>query len=290
MWKYHLQWFHNGNKINPTMQWILIQFKFRIFDFYAVVGNFAINFLHNFIGSGFFLLVPLLFIASLDFIISFVGWIRVARQWVWWVLSLVPLMIFFYRVFFFYIWCRQTNQIRSMMSLTKLGLTPDSLIRTLFAIFLFWWACCWCFGVWNVCADRSQSQRWYFCAWCFCTNRSQVQRWSTLWIILVLKFFISPPNFNISFIVIVWICAHSVSNHCRFSKNMIRRDTMSNIHKPSNYVIGGPDTGNFIQCINGWDPQIHELWFWNINGICCEVHLTACVEIPSGTAIKFVTD
>ena len=46
----------------------------------------------------------------------------------------------FYRVvcfLIFCIFCHQTNHIFSMMSLANLGLTPDPLVSTIFALFLF---------------------------------------------------------------------------------------------------------------------------------------------------------
>ena len=47
------------------------------------------------------------------------------------------LMIFlFIPSFYFYVLCRWTNQIRSMMSLMNLCLTPNPLVSTVFALFL----------------------------------------------------------------------------------------------------------------------------------------------------------
>ena len=71
---------------------------------------------------------------------------------------------------------------------------------------------------------------------------------------------------------------------------MIRHPRMGNIHRPSNYGGRGPETGAFIQCINGLDPQIHKLLCWDINRICLEVHPTACVMIPTGINREFVTE
>ena len=107
--------------------------NFRIFDLYAAVSNFAVNFAHNSRVLFIFLLL-ILFIPSLDYIITFVGWFVVDQLRVWWFLLLI---ILFYCVFCFYICCRQTNHIRSMMSLTNLGLTLEPLARTIFALFIF---------------------------------------------------------------------------------------------------------------------------------------------------------
>ena len=50
--------------------------------------------------------------------------------------SYTPDDFYFYRIFCFYIFCHQTNQIRSMMNMTNLEPTPDPLVRTLLDIFL----------------------------------------------------------------------------------------------------------------------------------------------------------
>ena len=65
---------------------------------------------------------------------------------------------------------------------------------------------------------------------------------------------------------------------------------MRDILRPSNSGNRGPDTGTFIQCVNGREPQIHELWCWDIDRICRKVHPAARVEIPAGTVREFVTD
>ena len=54
---------------------------------------------------------------------------------------------------------------------------------------------------------------------------------------------------------------------------------MGGIRRPSSSVSGGQETGGFIQCVNGIDPQIHKLWCWYIDWVCCEVHLAARVDI-----------
>ena len=111
-------------------------------------------------------------------------------------------------------------------------------------------------------SDSRSSGTYYFCyfLWLltspllviwglhFLTNRSRVQRWLTPCILLTLKFLIFFPNFKISFIVIVIvrICAHSISNWYGLSKNMIRQATMGYILRLSNSGSGVPETGAFI--------------------------------------------
>ena len=71
---------------------------------------------------------------------------------------------------------------------------------------------------------------------------------------------------------------------------MIRRAPMGDICRPSNSGSGGPETGACIQCINGQEPQIHELRCWDIVRICRGVHPTARVEILAGTVVYFFTN
>ena len=66
---------------------------------------------------------------------------------------------------------------------------------------------------------------------------------------------------------------------------MIRRTPMRDSH--SNSGIRGPETGTFIQCVNGREPKIHELWCWDIDVICLEVHPSARVDILDGTVVDF---
>ena len=111
---------------------------------------------------------------------------------------------YFYCVVCFYIFYHRTNKICSMTSLTNLGLTPDPLVRTIFALF--------------ICVLTSMLLVLVFWSLLFFTKRSQFQRWLTPFIILALKFLILPPNFKISFIVIVRIFARCISKRCSFSK------------------------------------------------------------------------
>ena len=64
---------------------------------------------------------------------------------------------------------------------------------------------------------------------------------------------------------------------------------MVDVRSPSNSNSGGPETGAFIQCVNGRKPQIHELWCWDIDGICHELHPAVRVEIPAGTVRESFT-
>ena len=64
---------------------------------------------------------------------------------------------------------------------------------------------------------------------------------------------------------------------------------MEDIRRLSNSSIGVPNTAAFIHFINGWEPEIHQLWYYDIDGICHKVHPLARIEIPYGTAGGFAT-
>ena len=64
---------------------------------------------------------------------------------------------------------------------------------------------------------------------------------------------------------------------------------MGNMCRHSKSSSRGPETGAFILCFNGRDPQIYELWCWDNDGIFREVHPTARVDILAGTVREFVT-
>ena len=65
---------------------------------------------------------------------------------------------------------------------------------------------------------------------------------------------------------------------------------MGNIYRPFYSGSGGNDATSFIQCINGREPRIHELWCLGFDGISWKVHPTARVDVTDGTMGEFVTD
>ena len=135
-----------------------------------------------------------------------------------------------------YMCCYRTNHILWMTSLKNLGLTPDPLVHTLFALFLcvlarplvvlvFW-------GLTFLHQQESIPKVIFFLPKIH-TDRSQVQRWSTHQNVLALKFLIFSPYFKISLIVIVKvrICL-THSNRCIFNKDIIRHAPMGTICRP----------------------------------------------------------
>ena len=64
---------------------------------------------------------------------------------------------------------------------------------------------------------------------------------------------------------------------------------MGDIWRPYDYGGGDPDPGAFIQCVDGREPMIHELWCHGIDGLCRKVHPTLRIEIPSRNIGEFVT-
>ena len=65
---------------------------------------------------------------------------------------------------------------------------------------------------------------------------------------------------------------------------------MGTTHRPLDYGSGGTEAPAFIQCINGWEPQIHEMWCLGLYSIRREVHPTLCVEVTPGTVRYFMTN
>ena len=71
---------------------------------------------------------------------------------------------------------------------------------------------------------------------------------------------------------------------------MIRHAPMGYNRRPSYYGRESTEGTVFIQCVDGRETQINELWFLDLYGIIRKVHLTACVEVPSETVRYFVTN
>ena len=60
---------------------------------------------------------------------------------------------------------------------------------------------------------------------------------------------------------------------------MPRRKPVGVIRQPSNSGSGADDRLEFIRCVGGREPQIHELWTFAEDGITCKVHPFARAEV-----------
>ena len=65
---------------------------------------------------------------------------------------------------------------------------------------------------------------------------------------------------------------------------------MGSIHWPLNPGSSSTKDTAFIQCVDGGEPQIHEVWSMGLDGITHEVHPTARLEFIAGTVVQFVID
>ena len=65
---------------------------------------------------------------------------------------------------------------------------------------------------------------------------------------------------------------------------------MGDIRKPYDSSSGDPETGAFIQCVNGIESMINKLWCNGIDRLCREVHPKVRIEILAGTIRELVTE
>ena len=63
---------------------------------------------------------------------------------------------------------------------------------------------------------------------------------------------------------------------------MSRRDPFVSIRRHSTYGGGDAEGPEFIQYVDGREPQIHEVWAFGSNGITREVHPTVQVDVVDG--------
>ena len=98
--------------------------------------------------------------------------------------------------------------------------------------------------------------------------------------IKILIYHFVSPSFKFTFKIIVVLClhlAHSIS--CSFTNIMPRRDPVRSICWPSDYGSGYKDGPELICCVEGRQPQIHEVWIFGENGDTLEVFPTARVDV-----------
>ena len=65
---------------------------------------------------------------------------------------------------------------------------------------------------------------------------------------------------------------------------------MGSICQTLNLVRRSTEYTAFVQCVDGRELLIHEVWSLGLDGIIREFHPTARVEVPSRTVGEFVTN
>ena len=63
---------------------------------------------------------------------------------------------------------------------------------------------------------------------------------------------------------------------------MAKQEPVGSIGRPSDSVSRDTEGPKFIQCVDGRDPQIHEVWTFGEDGVTREVHLTSQVDVGTG--------
>ena len=71
---------------------------------------------------------------------------------------------------------------------------------------------------------------------------------------------------------------------------MVRWDPVDSIDSPSNSGNNDAEGPEFIQCVDGREPQIHEVWTFGEDGVTREVHPTAQLDVVSGLVGEFATN
>ena len=204
-------------------------------------------------------------------VIDIIRKIRFVRWWVWrwwfwlWVLWYVP--------FSFLLWWISWLCLRLRWSCWR-----------------FYWSCQWG-RVWRLTPDSNQFNLWSCSVDCVHTKSSRFQRWSTHRNILAPKILILPPSFKISFLTIVFFWPlPSHSNCCNFSKNVTRRRPVGSIGLTSKSGGRGTEVPEFIQCVYGREPQMHEVRCFGSNVITSEFRPTARVDLGTGVVGQFSSD
>ena len=68
------------------------------------------------------------------------------------------------------------------------------------------------------------------------------------------------------------------------------RESFGSIGRPSDSGSGGSERPEFIGCVDGREPHIHEVWAFGSNGVTREVHPTAQLDVGTGVVGYFVTN
>ena len=68
---------------------------------------------------------------------------------------------------------------------------------------------------------------------------------------------------------------------------MARWDPVGSIRRPSDSGSSYAEITEFIRCVDGQEPQIHEVWTLGSKGFMYKVHLTAKVDVNAGVVGEF---
>ena len=71
---------------------------------------------------------------------------------------------------------------------------------------------------------------------------------------------------------------------------MTRHAPVESIRWPFDSGSRGTKVPEFIRCVDGREPQMHEVWYLGFNGITREVHPTAQVDVGAGVVGEFTPD
>ena len=71
---------------------------------------------------------------------------------------------------------------------------------------------------------------------------------------------------------------------------MFTRDPVGSMCRRANYGSSGEDGPEFIRCVDGQQPKIHEVWNFCEESVTRKVHLIACVDVGAGFFVGLDTD
>ena len=70
---------------------------------------------------------------------------------------------------------------------------------------------------------------------------------------------------------------------------MAGKDPVGSIGLPSDSGSGDSEVPKFIQCVDGREPHIHEVWAFGEDGVTREFYLTVQVDVGAGVVGEFAT-
>ena len=186
-------------------------------------------------------------------VITIVRRIRiVAWRWVWRVIFFVYTTFSSYHIPF-----------SLMMSLTMMSLGHLVCALFYFALTIMFWVNWWLCSVGYVRTDRSHVQSWL-------THRN-------ISLLKLLNFYHSL-KMSFKIIVVLFLCfAHSI--RCSFFNIMPSMDLVGVICWPSESGCRDDDGPQFVCCVDGRHPKVHNFWIFREGRVTPKVHLSTRVDI-----------